>query len=310
LDYSRGSEHSTHATTRDWVAASRSGRGFGFRGSSFIHRGLGRSTTREVLASSSLTGGNVLAASSEPQRPASEDRSGAGLGLAAGGPVASNTGTGSSQWSPLQERDWSPGQSVDRGRQAGVDCLLAALDVEGASITACDHREGASLGPGAAMSALVAAESMSGPSGASAAKAIGGVASELAACSTERVAAAAAHEVTSPVAVQDSLGVEPSCSPPPSVGASIGDQWKIRPHRKGPYVHRTRVYIRVDSRVLEKLDHFAGSLKISRAHLCDVALDVAMGVGRAAEGVRRQIALLAGVHLPQRPIIVVMFVFP
>lgn len=50
----------------------------------------------------------------------------------------------------------------------------------------------------------------------------------------------------------------------------------IKPHRKGPYRRRTRVYVRVDDASLMKIDKHAAELSISRSHWCDLALGVSV----------------------------------
>lgn len=57
---------------------------------------------------------------------------------------------------------------------------------------------------------------------------------------------------------------------------SFDDFEPIRPHRKDGYRPRGRVHLRIDERTLEKLDAMAQSLGLSRAHMCDVILGIAV----------------------------------
>lgn len=51
----------------------------------------------------------------------------------------------------------------------------------------------------------------------------------------------------------------------------------MKPHRKDPYEPRIAIKIRCTRLTVEALDAFAEELKASRAHICDLILDVAMG---------------------------------
>ena len=53
----------------------------------------------------------------------------------------------------------------------------------------------------------------------------------------------------------------------------------IRPHRKDGYVDRTRVHLRVDDRIVVGLDQLAAGLGLSRAHVCDLVLRIAVEDG-------------------------------
>lgn len=53
----------------------------------------------------------------------------------------------------------------------------------------------------------------------------------------------------------------------------------VKPHRKDGYVHRSRVHIRVDDSIIGTLDDLASSLSLSRAHLCDLILGIAVDEG-------------------------------
>ena len=53
----------------------------------------------------------------------------------------------------------------------------------------------------------------------------------------------------------------------------------VRPHRKDGYVHRRRVHIRIDEKNILALDDLACTLGLSRAHLCDLILAIAVNEG-------------------------------
>jgi hypothetical protein len=53
----------------------------------------------------------------------------------------------------------------------------------------------------------------------------------------------------------------------------------IAPHRKDGYRPRRRVHVRIDDGVVGKLDLLASSLSLSRAHLCDLVLGIAVDEG-------------------------------
>jgi hypothetical protein len=64
-----------------------------------------------------------------------------------------------------------------------------------------------------------------------------------------------------------------------------------RAYRKDGYVPRQRVHVRMDHRMVASLDELAASLSLSRAHLCDLILGVAVEEGRScfADLVRRRV---------------------
>jgi len=53
----------------------------------------------------------------------------------------------------------------------------------------------------------------------------------------------------------------------------------IRPYRKDGYVHRRRIHVRMDERLVDRMDTLAKSLCLSRAHLCDLILGIAVEEG-------------------------------
>lgn len=53
----------------------------------------------------------------------------------------------------------------------------------------------------------------------------------------------------------------------------------VRPHRKDGYRHRSRVHLRVDAATVGRLDVLADSLSLSRSHLCDLVLAIAVEEG-------------------------------
>lgn len=53
----------------------------------------------------------------------------------------------------------------------------------------------------------------------------------------------------------------------------------VKPHRKDGYRHRSRVHIRVDDSIIGTLDDLASELSLSRAHLCDLILGIAVDEG-------------------------------
>jgi hypothetical protein len=53
----------------------------------------------------------------------------------------------------------------------------------------------------------------------------------------------------------------------------------IAPHRKDGYRPRSRVHVRIDDVVVNKIDVLATSLCLSRAHLCDLVLGIAVEEG-------------------------------
>ena len=65
----------------------------------------------------------------------------------------------------------------------------------------------------------------------------------------------------------------------------------MKPHRKDGYVPRQRVHVRMDQRIVTSLDGLADSLSLSRAHLCDLILGIAVEEGRTtfADYVRRRV---------------------
>src|SRR5262245_26858134 len=50
----------------------------------------------------------------------------------------------------------------------------------------------------------------------------------------------------------------------------VGNCEPIRPHRKDAFVYRSRVQVRIDDDIIERLDRLANSLRLSRAHFCDL----------------------------------------
>lgn len=59
-----------------------------------------------------------------------------------------------------------------------------------------------------------------------------------------------------------------------SIGEYRGEP--IRPHRKDGYRPRSRVHVRVDDETLAGIDRLADALRLSRAHVCDVILAIAV----------------------------------
>jgi hypothetical protein len=53
----------------------------------------------------------------------------------------------------------------------------------------------------------------------------------------------------------------------------------VRPHRKDGYRYRRRVHVRVDEVTVGTLDELASALSLSRAHLCDLILGIAVDEG-------------------------------
>ena len=53
----------------------------------------------------------------------------------------------------------------------------------------------------------------------------------------------------------------------------------VKPHRLDGYVPRTRVHVRIDDRTVARLDDVAKALGVSRAHLCDLVLTIAVEEG-------------------------------
>lgn len=53
----------------------------------------------------------------------------------------------------------------------------------------------------------------------------------------------------------------------------------VRPHRKDGYRFRRRVHVRVDEATVGTLDEMAEALSLSRAHLCDLILGIAVDEG-------------------------------
>lgn len=53
-----------------------------------------------------------------------------------------------------------------------------------------------------------------------------------------------------------------------------------RAYRKDGYRPRQRLHIRMDQSIVESIDDLAAQLQISRAHLCDLILCVAVDEGR------------------------------
>lgn len=52
-----------------------------------------------------------------------------------------------------------------------------------------------------------------------------------------------------------------------------------RPYRKDGYVHRRRVHVRMDETIVDRMDELAASLCLSRSHLCDLILSIAVEEG-------------------------------
>lgn len=55
----------------------------------------------------------------------------------------------------------------------------------------------------------------------------------------------------------------------------------VRPHRKDGYRFRRRVHVRVADETVVVLDELALALRLSRAHLCDLILGIAVDEGGA-----------------------------
>jgi hypothetical protein len=53
----------------------------------------------------------------------------------------------------------------------------------------------------------------------------------------------------------------------------------VKPHRKDGYRHRGRVHLRIDEQTLVGLDDLAEALGLSRSHVCDVILAIAVDDG-------------------------------
>ena len=53
----------------------------------------------------------------------------------------------------------------------------------------------------------------------------------------------------------------------------------IRPHRKDGYVPRRRVHIRMDESIVGAIDELASTLCLSRSHVCDLILGIAVEEG-------------------------------
>lgn len=59
----------------------------------------------------------------------------------------------------------------------------------------------------------------------------------------------------------------------------VGEFEPIRPHRKDRFVFRSRVQVRVDDSIVDRIDLVAKSLHLSRAHFCDLVLAIAVEEG-------------------------------
>jgi hypothetical protein len=64
-----------------------------------------------------------------------------------------------------------------------------------------------------------------------------------------------------------------------SLGEIHGFEEFVRPHRKDGYVDRTRIHLRVDDRIVVGLDQMAAGLGLSRSHVCDLVLRIAVEDG-------------------------------
>lgn len=78
----------------------------------------------------------------------------------------------------------------------------------------------------------------------------------------------------------------------------------IRPYRKDGYVTRRRVHVRMDEKIVQALDELACTLCLSRSHLCDLILGIAVEEGgewlrdcisrRVKQALRRRKKVLTG----------------
>ena len=53
----------------------------------------------------------------------------------------------------------------------------------------------------------------------------------------------------------------------------------MKPHRKDGYRHRTKLNVRVDDEVIQRVDELAAALSLSRAYCLDLLLGIAMEEG-------------------------------